>query len=172
MNNVETLFNIPDIITYGPSWYRSVGTTDTPGTKILSITGKLNAQGLVEVPFGISLKDIIEKIGGGIRNNKTFKALQIGGPAGCCIDHSSLDTPLEFGAMQHAGIFMGSGGFVVMDEDNCMVDVARYFIQFISKESCGKCIPCREGSQRMLDILDAISHRPDNGPHPRTPRTI
>lgn len=163
VNNVETLFNLPDIISFGPMWYRSEGTTNSPGTKILSLTGKLNHQGLIEVPFGITLNDLVNTIGGGIRGGKRFKALQIGGPAGRCINESSLQLQLDYDIFREAGIFLGSGGVVVMDEDNCMVDVARYFINFISKESCGKCIPCREGSQRMLEILDAISHRPDQG---------
>ncbi|MFO7723281.1 MAG: NADH-ubiquinone oxidoreductase-F iron-sulfur binding region domain-containing protein [Bacteroidales bacterium] len=163
VNNVETLFNVPDIIHYGPMWYRMVGTESSPGTKILSLTGKLNHQGLVEVPFGITLDDIVNKIGGGIRENRHFRAMHIGGPAGRCIDQSGLSLQLDYKVFKDAGIFLGSGGMVVMDEQNCMVDVARYFIHFISKESCGKCIPCREGSQRMLEILDAISHRPDQG---------
>jgi len=163
VNNVETLFNVPDIIQYGPGWFRTAGTPDSPGTKILSLTGKLTNQGLVEVPFGVTLKEIIDNIGGGIRNGKGFKALQVGGPAGKCLGVSQLDTPLDYDVFQENGFFMGSGGLIAMDEDNCMVDVARYFIHFISKESCGKCIPCREGSQRMLEVLDAISHRPDQG---------
>ncbi len=163
VNNVETLFNVPDIIQFGPMWYREVGTAESPGTKILSLTGKLNNQGLLEVPFGTTLRSITEGIGGGIRNNKRFKALQVGGPAGKCLGDESLDLLLDYDVFRQEGIFMGSGGFIAMDEENCMVDVARYFIHFISKESCGKCIPCREGSQRMLEILDAISHRPEQG---------
>jgi NADH:ubiquinone oxidoreductase subunit F (NADH-binding)/Pyruvate/2-oxoacid:ferredoxin oxidoreductase delta subunit len=163
VNNVETLFNVPDIIHHGPMWYRTVGTDSSPGTKILSLTGKLNHQGLVEVPFGLTLEDIVFSIGGGIRDGKKFKALHIGGPAGRCIDHTGLNLQLDYKVFKDAGVFLGSGGMVVMDEENCMVDVARYFIHFISKESCGKCIPCREGSQRMLEVLDAISHRPDQG---------
>jgi NADH-quinone oxidoreductase subunit F len=163
VNNVETLFNLPDIIVHGPMWYRAVGTPGSPGTKILSLTGKLSNQGLIEVPFGITLKEIINDIGGGIRHGKKFKALQIGGPAGKCLDASSLDMLLDYDLFRERVLFMGSGGVIAMDEENCMVDVARYFIHFISKESCGKCIPCREGSQRMLEILDAISHRPDQG---------
>jgi NADH:ubiquinone oxidoreductase subunit F (NADH-binding)/Pyruvate/2-oxoacid:ferredoxin oxidoreductase delta subunit len=163
VNNVETLFNVPDIIANGPMWYRGAGTPGSPGTKILSLTGKLKHQGLIEVPFGITLKEIIHEIGGGIRNEHTFKALQIGGPAGRCLGEASLDLRLDYDRFKEEGIFLGSGSFIVMDDENCMVDVARYFIHFISKESCGKCIPCREGSQRMLEILDAISHRPDQG---------
>ena len=163
VNNVETLFNLPDIISNGPMWYRSEGTANSPGTKILSLTGKLNCQGLIEVPFGITLESLINDIGGGIRDGKKFKALQIGGPAGRCLDLEGLSMPLDYDHFKEAGVFLGSGGIVVMDEDNCMIDVARYFINFISKESCGKCIPCREGSQRMREILDAISHRPDQG---------
>lgn len=165
VNNVETIFNLPDILHYGPQWYRSTGTPDSPGTKILSLTGKLKHQGLVEVPFGITLETILTHIGGGIRNGKAFKALQIGGPAGRCIGKDELGLKLEYQAFRDAGIFLGSGGMVIMDEENCMVDVARYFLQFISRESCGKCIPCREGSRRMLDILNAISHRPEQGAH-------
>ncbi|HRZ42389.1 MAG TPA: NADH-ubiquinone oxidoreductase-F iron-sulfur binding region domain-containing protein [Bacteroidales bacterium] len=163
VNNVETLFNLPDILNYGPQWYRNTGTPDSPGTKILSLTGKLKYQGLVEVPFGITLNDLVTKIGGGIRNGKQFKALQIGGPAGRCIGHEGLQLKLDYKTFAEAGIFLGSGGVVVLDEENCMVDVARYFLRFISRESCGKCIPCREGSRRMLDILNAISHRPEQG---------
>ncbi len=161
VNNIETLFNVPDIIHHGPMWYKSVGTEKSPGTKVLSLTGKLNCQGLIEVPFGITLDNLVNKIGGGIRNNKKFKALQIGGPAGRCLDASSLQLKLDYQTFQDAGIYLGSGGMTVMDEENCMVNVARYFIHFISKESCGKCIPCREGSRRMVEILDAITHRPD-----------
>ncbi len=163
VNNIETLFNLPDILLFGPQWYRNTGTPDSPGTKILSLTGKLKHQGLIEVPFGITLDEVIHFIGGGVRNNKNFKALQIGGPAGRCVDASSLNLRLEYKAFRDAGIFLGSGGMVVLDEDNCMVDVARYFLRFISRESCGKCIPCREGSRRMLDILNSISHRPEEG---------
>lgn len=163
VNNIETLFNLPDILHFGPQWYRTTGTSGSPGTKILSLTGKLKHQGIVEVPFGITLEEIIFRIGGGIRENKKFKALQIGGPAGRCLSKDDLTMQLDYQHFADAGVFLGSGGMVVMDENNCMVDVARYFIHFISKESCGKCIPCREGSQRMLEILDGISHRPEQG---------
>lgn len=163
VNNIETLFNVPDIVNYGPLWYRSVGTSNSPGTKIMSLTGKLKNQGLIEVPFGITLQSLIDDIGGGIRDGKKFKALQVGGPSGRCIDSGGLNLTLDFEIFAKEGLFMGSGGFVAMDEDNCMIDAARYFVNFLSKESCGKCIPCREGTRRMLEILDAVSHRPDQG---------
>ncbi len=163
VNNVETLFNVPDIVSFGPMWFRAEGTDGCPGTKILSLTGKLTRQGLVEVPFGITLDGIINGIGGGIRENGTLKALLIGGPTGKFLNESSLKMKLDYDDFRKDGIFMGSGGMIALDESNCMIDAARYFIHFLSKESCGKCIPCREGSRRMLEILDAITHRPDQG---------
>ncbi len=156
LNNVETWANIPLIINNGPEWFASIGTKGNTGTKIFSLTGKVNNTGLVEVPLGMKLRDIIFNIGGGIRNNKKFKAVQTGGPSGGCIPERLLDLPVNFDELTKAGSMMGSGGMIVMDEDNCMVDVARYFLTFLEEESCGKCVPCREGIRRMRQILNDI----------------
>lgn len=156
LNNVETWANVPIIINRGVEWYNSIGTEGSKGTKIFSLVGKINHTGLVEVPMGMTLRQIIFDIGGGIPKNKRFKAVQTGGPSGGCIPESLLDLPVDFDRLQEAGSMMGSGGMIVMDEENCMVDMARYFIQFLEEESCGKCTPCREGLYQMGRILNRI----------------
>jgi NADP-reducing hydrogenase subunit HndC len=156
LNNVETWANVPLIINKGVSWFRSIGTEGSKGTKIFSLVGKVNNTGLVEVPFGTTLREIIFTIGGGIPNNKKFKAVQTGGPSGGCIPESMLDLPVDFDELTKVGSMMGSGGMIVMDENTCMVDIARYFVNFLSDESCGKCVPCREGLKQMLLILNNI----------------
>ena len=153
LNNVETWANVPLIINKGADWFTQFGTEGSKGTKIFSLVGKITNTGLVEVPMGITLKDIIYKIGGGIPDGKTFKAVQTGGPSGGCIPEELLDLEVGFDELTKAGSMMGSGGMIVMDEDTCMVDVARYFIDFLTDESCGKCVPCREGLRQMLKIL-------------------
>ncbi len=157
INNVETLANIPLILRKGAAWYSTVGTESSKGTKIFALTGKVNNTGLCEVPMGISLREIVFDIGGGIRDGKKYKAVQIGGPSGGCIPEDLLDLPVDFDSLTAAGAMMGSGGMVVMDEDTCMVDLARYFLSFTQSESCGKCTPCREGTKRMLEILQRIT---------------
>ncbi|MGD2145910.1 MAG: NADH-quinone oxidoreductase subunit NuoF [Anaerolineae bacterium] len=156
LNNVGTWANVPHIINKGWEWYRSLGTENSPGTKIFSLVGKVNNTGLVEVPMGITLREIIFDIGGGIPGGKEFKAVQTGGPSGGCIPESLLDLPVDFDELTRVGSMMGSGGMIVMDEDTCMVDVARYFLNFLREESCGKCTPCREGIARSLRILNRI----------------
>ncbi|MGQ9508695.1 MAG: NADH-ubiquinone oxidoreductase-F iron-sulfur binding region domain-containing protein [Thermodesulfobacteriota bacterium] len=156
LNNVETWANVPLIINRGVKWFTSIGTEGSKGTKIFSLVGKINHTGLIEVPMGMTLRQIIYEIGGGIPKNKRFKAVQTGGPSGGCIPESLLDLPVDFDRLQEAGSMMGSGGMIVMDEDNCMVDMARYFVQFLEEESCGKCTPCREGLQQMGRILNRI----------------
>ena len=156
LNNVETLANIPYIILHGAENFASVGTEKSKGTKIFSVAGNVYNTGLIEVPIGITLHDIVYKIGGGIPNNKKFKAVQIGGPSGGCIPAEHLDAQIDYESLKELGAIMGSGGLVVMDEDSCMVDIARYFMEFIQNESCGKCTPCREGTRVMLDILTRI----------------
>ena len=157
LNNVETWANIPLIINNGPEWFSKIGVPGNSGTKIFSLTGKVNNTGLVEVPMGIRLRDIIFDIGGGIRGGKKFKAVQTGGPSGGCLPEDLLDSPVDFDSLTKAGSMMGSGGMIVLDEDNCMVDTARYFLSFLEEESCGKCVPCREGVKRMRQILDGIT---------------
>jgi NADH-quinone oxidoreductase subunit F len=157
LNNVETWANVPFIIREGADWYRRIGTEGSPGTKIFSLVGKINNTGLVEVPMGISLRDIVYKIGGGIPGGKKFKAIQTGGPSGGCIPEEHLDLPVDFDKLYEVGSMMGSGGMIVMDEQTCMVDVAKYFTSFLADESCGKCAPCREGVARMRDILRDIT---------------
>lgn len=157
INNVETLSNVPTIFKKGEGWYSSIGTATSKGTKVFALSGKINLTGLVEIPMGTTIRDIIFKIGGGIRNGKNFKAVQIGGPSGGCITEENLDIPIEYESLLKVGAMMGSGGLVVMDEDTCMVDIAKYFMEFIQRESCGKCIPCREGTRRMLEILNMIT---------------
>jgi NADH-quinone oxidoreductase subunit F len=156
LNNVETWANVPMIINRGVDWYISIGTAGSKGTKIFSLVGKINNTGLVEVPMGITLRQIVYDIGGGIPGGKRFKAIQTGGPSGGCIPESLLDLPVDFDRLQEAGSMMGSGGMIVMDEANCMVDMARYFVRFLQEESCGKCTPCREGLQQMGEILNRI----------------
>ncbi len=156
LNNVETWATVPLIISKGADWFTSIGTAGSKGTKIFSLVGKVNNTGLVEVPMGMTLREIIYDIGGGIRYGKEFKAVQTGGPSGGCLPKSLLDIPVDFDELTKVGSMMGSGGMIVMDEDNCMVDVARYFLAFLAEESCGKCIPCREGIRQMLNILNRI----------------
>jgi len=156
LNNVETWANVPLIINNGADWYRSIGTEGSKGTKIFSLVGKVNNTGLVEVPMGTTLREIIFDIGGGIPNGKKFKTVQTGGPSGGCIPESLLDMPVDFDKLTTVGSMMGSGGMIVMDEDTCMVDVARYFTDFLTQESCGKCVPCREGLRQTLNILKNI----------------
>jgi NADH-quinone oxidoreductase subunit F len=156
LNNVETWANVPIIIDKGTPWYSQIGTQLSKGTKIFSLVGKVNNTGLVEVPMGISLRDIVHKIGGGTSDGKGLKAVQTGGPSGGCIPESLLDLPVDFEELTKAGSMMGSGGMIVMDESTCMVDVARYFVKFLKEESCGKCLPCREGLKRMHQILTDI----------------
>ncbi len=157
INNVETLANVPGIMRKGAEWYASVGTEKSKGTKVFALTGKINNTGLVEVPMGITLREIIFDIGGGIANDKKYKSVQIGGPSGGCIPEEHLDIKIDYESLKEVGAMMGSGGLVVMDETTCMVDVAKYFMEFITKESCGKCIPCREGTMRMYEILNRIT---------------
>ncbi len=157
LNNVETWANVPVIMNGGADWYSQIGTDGSKGTKIFSLVGKINNTGLIEVPMGITLREIIYDIGGGIPKGKRFKAVQTGGPSGGCIPESLIDLPVDFDRLTEAGSMMGSGGMIVMDEDTCMVDVARYFVRFLTEESCGKCVPCREGLDRMLDILTGIA---------------
>lgn len=162
INNVETLSNIPEIILHGQEWFSAIGTEKSKGTKVFALSGKIKLTGLVEVPMGMSIRSVIFDIAGGIMNDKKFKAVQIGGPSGGCITEVNLDTPIDYESIIEKGAMMGSGGLVVMDEDTCMVDVAKFFMDFIQRESCGKCIPCREGTKRMLDILESITNRPIN----------
>ncbi len=157
VNNVETFANIPPIIIKGPAWFRKIGTEKSPGTKVFALAGKVNNVGLVEVPMGITLREVIYDIGGGIKNNKQFKAVQTGGPSGGCITKENLDIPIDYESLNSIGSMMGSGGMIVMDEDNCMVDIAKFYLEFTKDESCGKCTPCRIGNTRMLEILEKIT---------------
>ncbi len=156
LNNVETYANIPQIINNGVEWFRSMGTEKSKGTKVFALGGKIKNTGLVEVPMGTTLRTIIEEIGGGIPNGKKFKAAQTGGPSGGCIPAHLIDTPIDYDNLLEIGSMMGSGGLIVMDEDNCMVDIARFFLDFTVDESCGKCTPCRVGTKRLLELLDKI----------------
>ena len=156
LNNVETWANVPLIISKGADWYASIGTEGSKGTKIFSLVGKINNTGLVEVPMGTTLYEIIYDMGGGIPKGRKFKAVQTGGPSGGCIPESLLDIPVDFDKLYEVGSMMGSGGMIVMDDTSCMVDVAKYFTTFLQEESCGKCVPCREGVRRMREILSAI----------------
>ena len=156
LNNVETYANIPQIILKGVDWFRSMGTEKSKGTKVFALGGKIVNTGLVEVPMGTTLREVVEEIGGGIPNGKTFKAAQTGGPSGGCIPASLIDTPIDYDNLIAIGSMMGSGGLIVMDEDTCMVDLARFFLEFTVDESCGKCTPCRIGTKRLLEILDKI----------------
>ncbi len=156
LNNVETWANVPLIINKGAEWYQNIGTENSKGTKIFSLVGKINNTGLVEIPMGMTLREIIEDIGGGTPEGRKFKAVQTGGPSGGCIPEQFLDMPIDFDALTKIGSMMGSGGMIVMDDRTCMVDVARYFLKFLEGESCGKCVPCREGVRRMREILDDI----------------
>jgi len=157
INNVETWANVPLIINKGAEWYSKIGTKGSKGTKIFSLVGKINNTGLVEVPMGMTLREIINDIGGGVKDNKKFKAVQTGGPSGGCIPAEMLNLPIDFETLAKAGSMMGSGGMIVMDEDTCMVDVARYFLNFTQEESCGKCAPCRIGTRQLVEILTRIT---------------
>jgi NADH-quinone oxidoreductase subunit F len=158
INNVKTLATVPPIIMEkGADWFRGIGTPDSPGTAVFSVVGNVTHPGLVEIPMGVTLRELIFDICGGIPNKKQFKAVQIGGPSGGCLSADFLDTPVDFDALTRAGAMMGSGGMVVMDEDACMVDVSRYFLDFTQKESCGKCTFCRIGTRHLLDILRRLT---------------
>ncbi len=157
INNVETYANVCQIIRKGADWFKATGTETSTGTKVFALGGKIKHTGLVEVPMGITLREIIYDIGGGIPNGKKFKAAQTGGPSGGCIPAINLDTPVDFNSLMAIGSMMGSGGMIIMDEDNCMVDIAKFFLEFTVDESCGKCVPCRLGTRRMLDILTRIT---------------
>jgi NADH:ubiquinone oxidoreductase subunit F (NADH-binding) len=157
INNVETYANIPVILLKGSKWFSSIGTETSKGTKVFALTGKINNSGLIEVPMGTTLRDIIYDIGGGIANGKKFKAAQTGGPSGGCITATFLDTPIDYETLQSIGSMMGSGGMIVMDEDDCMIDVTKFYLEFTVDESCGKCAPCRIGGRTCYNILDRIS---------------
>lgn len=157
LNNVETYANIPQIILHGPEWFSSMGTEKSKGTKVFALGGKINNTGLVEVPMGTTLREVVEDIGGGIPNGKKFKAAQTGGPSGGCIPTEHFDIPIDYDNLITIGSMMGSGGLIVMDEDNCMVDIAKFFLEFTVDESCGKCTPCRIGTKRLYEILDKIT---------------
>ena len=157
LNNVETFANVPDIIKKGADWFKSVGTEGSSGTKAFALTGNVVNTGLIEVPMGTTMREVVYEIGGGIKNGKAFKAVQIGGPSGGCLTEAHMDLPMDFDSLKKAGAIIGSGGLVVMDEDTCMVSIAQFFMNFICNESCGKCTPCREGTTRMLDILTRIT---------------
>lgn len=156
VNNVETYANVPQIMLKGADWYASYGTERSKGTKTFALAGDLNHSGLIEVPLGISLREIVYDVGGGIKDNKAFKAVQIGGPMGGCVPAEFLDLPVDYESLSQAGTMMGSGGMIVMDDETCMVDIARYFMEFTQDESCGKCTPCRVGTRRLLEILSRI----------------
>ncbi|HMK44052.1 MAG TPA: NADH-ubiquinone oxidoreductase-F iron-sulfur binding region domain-containing protein, partial [Dissulfurispiraceae bacterium] len=157
INNVETLANVPQIIRNGADWFAAFGTEKSKGTKVFSLTGKVRNTGLIEVPMGISLREIIYDIGGGIEHGKQLKAVQTGGPSGGCIPASMIDLPVDYESLSRAGSIVGSGGMIVLDEDNCMVSMAKYFLQFTQNESCGKCVPCRIGTKRLLEIMERIT---------------
>ena len=156
LNNVETFANVPMIITNGAAWYKTIGPEKSPGTKAFALTGSVKNTGLIEVPMGTTLKEVIFDIGGGIKGDAEFKAVQIGGPSGGCLITPHLDVSLDFDSLKKMGAMIGSGGLVVMDSNTCMVEVARFFMNFTQNESCGKCVPCREGTKRMLEILERI----------------
>ena len=157
VNNVETLANVPIILTKGADWFASIGTEKSKGTKVFALAGKINNVGLIEVPMGTTLREIIYDIGGGVKNGKEFKAVQTGGPSGGCLTQKHLDTPIDYEHLAASGSMMGSGGMIVMDEDDCMVSVAKFYLEFTCDESCGKCTPCRIGNKRMLEILTRIT---------------
>ena len=157
LNNVETYANIPQIILNGPEWFASMGTEKSKGTKVFALGGKIHNTGLVEIPMGTTLREVIEEIGGGIPNGKKFKAAQTGGPSGGCIPAEHFDIPIDYDNLISIGSMMGSGGLIVMDETDCMVDIAKFFLEFTVEESCGKCTPCRVGTKRMLEILTKIT---------------
>lgn len=157
LNNVETFANIPVIIRYGPQWYASMGTENSKGTKVFSLAGKINNTGLIEVPMGTTLRTVVFDIGGGVPNGREFKAVQTGGPSGGCLPAEHLDTPIDYESLKEKGSMMGSGGLIVMDETDCMVDIAKFYLEFSQDESCGQCTPCRVGTKRMLEILERIT---------------
>lgn len=157
LNNVETYANVPMIITKGAEWYRSIGPENSPGTKAFALTGTIRNTGLIEVPMGTTLREVIFDIGGGMKGGTKFKAVQIGGPSGGCLTENELDIPLDFDSLKKVNAMIGSGGLVVMDDKTCMVEIARFFMNFTQNESCGKCVPCREGTKRMLEILERIT---------------
>ncbi len=156
INNVETYANVPKILRRGAAWYASMGTEKSKGTKTFAIAGKVQRTGLIEVPFGMTIREIVYDVGGGVLNDRPFKAVQTGGPMGGCIPEQYLDLPVDYESLAEVGSIMGSGGFVVMDDETCMVDIARFFMEFTQDESCGKCVPCRVGTRRMLEVLDRI----------------
>jgi len=160
INNVETFANVQTIIEKGEEWFAAIGTPSSKGTKVFALSGKIALTGLIEIPMGTTIRDILFKIAGGIPNDKKFKSVQIGGPSGGCITEENLDIQIDYDSLLKVGAMMGSGGLVVMDEDTCMVDVAKFFMDFIQRESCGKCIPCREGTKRLLEILESITGKP------------
>ena len=162
VNNVETYANIPVIFLKGPEWFSSIGTEKSKGTKVFALAGKINNVGLIEVPMGITLREIIYEIGGGIKGGKKFKAVQTGGPSGGCLTQKHLDNPIDYDSLVAAGSMMGSGGMIVMDEDDCMVAIAKFYLEFIVEESCGKCTPCRVGNKRMLELLEKICNGKGN----------
>jgi NADH:ubiquinone oxidoreductase subunit F (NADH-binding) len=156
VNNVETFASVPIIILKGDEWYSSIGTEKSKGTKVFALAGKINKVGLIEVPMGTTLRDVIYKIGDGIKDNKEFKAVQTGGPSGGCLTYNDLDTEIDFDNLIEKGSMMGSGGMIVMDEEDCMPSVAKFYMDFVVEESCGKCTPCREGTKRLCEILDKV----------------
>jgi NADH-quinone oxidoreductase subunit F len=156
INNVETLACVPWIIRHGAGAFAALGTKNSRGTKVFALAGKVNRGGLIEVPMGITIREVVEGIGGGIRNGRTFKAVQLGGPSGGCIPARLADTPIDYDALAQTGAIMGSGGLVVLDDRDCMVDIARFFLKFTQSESCGKCTFCRIGTKRMLEILERL----------------
>jgi NADH-quinone oxidoreductase subunit F/NADP-reducing hydrogenase subunit HndC len=156
INNVETYANVPQIILKGPEWFANMGTDGSKGTKTFAIAGDVVNTGLIEVPMGITLREIVEDIGGGIKDGKALKAIQTGGPMGGCLPASYIDLKVDYESLTKAGSMMGSGGMIIMDQDTCMVDIARFFMEFTQDESCGKCTPCRVGTRRILEILEAI----------------
>lgn len=156
LNNVETYANVPSIVLRGADWFKGIGVEKSPGTKAFAITGDIENTGLIEVPMGTTLREVIYDVGGGIRGGGKFKAVQIGGPSGGTLTEKDLDLPLDFDSVKKAGAMIGSGGLVVMNDKTCMVEVARFFMNFTQNESCGKCVPCREGTKRMLEILERI----------------
>ena len=157
VNNVETLANIPVIFNQGADWYSAIGTETSKGTKVFALAGQVNNVGLVEVPMGTTLREIVYDIGGGIRGNRAYKAVQTGGPSGGCIPAQFLDTPIDYESLMSIGSMMGSGGMIVLSDETCMVNIARYYLEFTVEESCGRCLPCRVGTKRMLEILTAIT---------------
>jgi NADH:ubiquinone oxidoreductase subunit F (NADH-binding)/(2Fe-2S) ferredoxin/NAD-dependent dihydropyrimidine dehydrogenase PreA subunit len=157
VNNVETFANVPVVFLKGPEWFASIGTAKSKGTKVFALAGKINNVGLIEVPMGITLREVIFEIGGGIKDGKKFKAVQTGGPSGGCLTEKHLDTPIDFDNLLAAGSMMGSGGMIVMDEDDCMVSIAKFYLDFTVEESCGKCAPCRIGNKRLYELLDKIT---------------